>query len=356
MHRSGRLVLIMNRKRLLISTALIALAATVLLIVPDKPNAVYHTNQGHVFGTYYAVQYESTGDLHDSIKAAFASFDASMSMFNPQSTLSRINAGLDSVADAYFVQMYRTAEDVHRLSGGAFDITVAPLVNLWGFGLKNRAHVEAEQVESLLPHVGMEQLSLEPINDGSARFVLRKSDPAVQVDAGAIAKGQSCDIIADLLCRNGCKNYLVDIGGEVVAKGCNAKGNAWRIGITRPIDDASGAKNEVQEVLETKGIALATSGNYRNFYYDGEQKRSHTIDPRTGYPVQHSLLSATVRSSSCMRADALATACMVLGEQAALEMIEADTVSACYLIVAERDGEADSTVMKTVCSSRWRDD
>lgn len=319
----------------------------VLLLVPDQPKATYHTNQGRVFGTYYAIQYECTNDLHDSIRAAFADFDASMSMFNPSSTISRINSGADSLVDAYFEQMYRTAEDIWQLSDGAFDITVAPLVNLWGFGLKNRAHVTQEQVDSLLPHIGMQMIALA---DGC----LHKSDPLVQVDAGAIAKGQSCDIIAALLQRNGCKNYLVDIGGEVVAKGNNAQGVAWRIGVTRPVDDASGAINEVQTVLQTTDIALATSGNYRNFYYDGEQKRSHTIDPRTGYPVQHSLLSATVRSSSCMRADALATACMVLGEENAIRMIEADSVSACYLIVGEPVGE-DSTALRAVCSSRWKE-
>ena len=335
----------MSRKQLLISTAMIALVAVVLLIVPDHPKASYHTNKGYVFGTYYAVQYESVSDLHDSIKATFAAFDASMSMFNPASTISRINSGADSVVDAYFEQMYSTAVDVNRLSGGAFDITVAPLVNLWGFGLKNRAHVTQEQVDNLLPHVGMQKIALA---DG----YLHKSDAQVQVDAGAIAKGQSCDIIAALLQRNGCTNYLVDIGGEVVAKGNNAQGAPWRIGITRPVADTSGEVNEVQTVLQVTDIALATSGNYRNFYYDGEQKRSHTIDPRTGYPVQHSLLSATVRSSSCMRADALATACMVLGEVDALAMIEADSISACYLIVAETNFE-DSTALRIVTSSRW---
>lgn len=340
----------MTRKQILISTGLIALVAIVLLIVPDEPKATYHTDKGEVFGTYYAIQYESVSDLRDSIQTTFAAFDGSMSMFNPQSTLSRINAGTDSVTDIYFLQMYRTAEEVNSLSGGAFDITVAPLVNLWGFGLKNREHVQPEQVESLLPHVGMQKLSLVPLA-GSDRFVLRKADEAVQVDAGAIAKGQSCDIIAALLERNGAANYLVDIGGEIVAKGHNAEEQPWRIGITRPIDDATGTVSEVQTVLQTTGIALATSGNYRNFYYDGVEKRSHTIDPRTGYPVQHSLLSATVRSSSCMRADALATACMVLGEADALQMIEADSLSACYLIVA--DNPDDSTALRTVTSTRW---
>jgi len=349
----------MSRKQLLISTALIALVALVLLVVPDQPKASYHANKGYVFGTYYAIQYESASDLHDSIQKAFAAFDGSMSMFNPQSTISKINAGTDSVVDDCFVQMYRTAVDVNRLSNGAFDITVAPLVNLWGFGLKNRAHVTQEQVDSLLPHVGMEKIELvdsrksKVESEAGSDYVLRKFDEHVQIDAGAIAKGQSCDVIAALLQRNGCTNYLVDIGGEVVAKGKNSQGKPWRIGITRPVDDTSGEVNEVQNVIETTDIALATSGNYRNFYYDGEQKRSHTIDPRTGYPVQHSLLSATVRSNSCMRADALATACMVLGHEDALQMIEADSLSACYLIVADSIIDTDSVALRTICSSRW---
>lgn len=339
----------MTRKQRITSTALIALVAVVLLFWPEHDGLNYYQNKGQVFGTYYAVQYAAKADLHDSIHAAFDAFDASLSMFNPQSTLSRLNNGTDSIVDTYFVQMYRTAEDVHSLSGGAFDITVAPLVNLWGFGLKNKSHVTPEMVDSLLPHIGMEQLSLVMTGNG---YVLRRQDAAVRIDAGAIAKGQSCDMIADLLRRNGCNDYLVDIGGEVVAHGVNSHGQPWRIGITRPIDDASGTVNEVEKVLQTTGIALATSGNYRNFYYDGEQKRSHTIDPRTGYPVQHSLLSATVRSSSCMRADALATACMVLGADDALTMIEQDTLSACLLILSIAN-HPDSTRILT--SSRWTD-
>lgn len=338
----------MTHKQRITSTALIALVAIVLLFLPEHEQLTYHQNKGHVFGTYYSIQYESASDLHDSIRKAFEEFDGSLSMFNPNSTLTRLNNGTDSIADTFFVQMYRTAQEVNTLSGGALDITVAPLVNLWGFGLKNKSHVTAKQVDSLMPHIGMQKTAL--IELPNHRFVLRKQDSSVLLDAGAIAKGQSCDIIAALLVRNGCKNYLVDIGGEVVARGTNSQHKPWRIGITRPIDDATGMVNEVEKVLETTDIALATSGNYRNFYYDGEQKRSHTIDPRTGYPVQHNLLSATVRSCSCMRADALATACMVLGEEEALAMIEADSASACLLIVASAE-HADSTVIRT--SSRW---
>lgn len=354
----------MNRRNLLILSALTVSVAIVVLVIPDKKHAVYHANRGQVFGTYYAIQYECAEDLHDSIKAAFAAFDGSLSMFNKQSVLSRINTGEDSIVDAYFVDMYRTAEEINALSNGAFDITVAPLVNLWGFGFKNRSHVTNAQIDSILPHVGMDKISIhfqDAKEDFSAERVstsqayLVKSDPQVQLDGGAIAKGQSCDMIASLLARHACNNYLVDIGGEVVAIGMNADGRPWRIGITKPIDDSSGTKSEVQKVLHTTKIALATSGNYRNFYYDGDVKRAHTIDPRTGYPVQHNVLSATVSSSTCMRADALATACMVLGSEDALRMIESDTLSSCYLIVSEPSAEGDTSVLKTVTSSRWRE-
>ena len=144
-------------------------------------------------------------------------------------------------------------------------------------------------------------------------------------------------MVADLLQRNDCENYLVDIGGEVVAHGVNDKGQPWRIGITKPNLNNEGAQSELQDILAVTDICMATSGNYRNYYYDGEERRSHTIDPRTGWPVQHSVLSATVVCSTCMRADALATACMVLGADDALDMIARAGDAACYLIVAQGD-------------------
>ena len=139
----------------------------------------------------------------------------------------------------------------------------------------------------------------------------------------------------------------MDIGGEVVAQGLNNQGNAWRVGITRPTIDATGAEKELQEVIASSQLCMATSGNYLQYYIVDGERRSHTIDPRTGYPVQHSLLSATVSASTCMRADALATACMVLGEKAAVEMIEQTEDAACYLIVADNDS------LRIIISQRW---
>ena len=312
----------------------------------DNRQETYYRNEGKVFGTYYNIRYEATEDLQDSIEAALQTFDASLSMFNPHSVLSAVNDNRDTTTDALFEAMWAEAEDVYTLSEGAFDITVAPLVNYWGFGNTSRYRDTEKsinrEIDSIRRFVGFDKVKLIDHH-------VNKSDPRVQIDGGAVAKGQACDVIAELLHNKGCENYLVDIGGEVVAKGKSAKGEPWHIGITKPNTNNEGAQEELQEILAVTDICMATSGNYRNFYYDGDIRRSHTIDPRSGYPVQHSVLSATVVSSRCMRSDALATACMVLGEEAAIEMIEHAGDAACLLIVARGDS------LVTVRSENWEE-
>lgn len=283
----------------------------------------YYSNQGRIFGTYYNIRYAYTRDMKEEIEARLQQFDGSLSTFNPHSVISVLNQGRDTVWDEDFRTMYAMAEEINRLSHGAFDIRVAPLVNAWGFGFKHKETITPELIDSLR----------------QVRNVL---------DASAIAKGQSCDVIGRLLADKGIEDYLVDIGGEVVVRGRNQQGNKWRIGINKPIDDNSQMTSEIETVVETDDVCMATSGNYRNYYYEGEEKRSHTIDPRTGYPVKHNLLSATVTASSCMRADALATACMVLGAEDAMEMIEGIEDAECFLII----GSQDST--QTRQSSGWK--
>ena len=326
-------------------SAVLGLGLAVLLIwgVEDrKAKPSFYRDEGKVFGTYYSIQYEATTDLRDSIQAAFTAFDNSLSMFNSHSIISAVNRNRDTLTDTAFETMWAEAERIYTLSDGAFDITVAPLVNLSGFGFKHRENVTEAQVDSARSLVGFSRVQLTDHR-------VRKADPRMMLDAGAVAKGQSCDMIAALLNRQGCDNYLVEIGGEIVCRGHNSKSQPWHVGITRPQDDVTGEKNDLQEILAVQDICMATSGNYRNFYYDGEQKRSHTIDPRTGYPVQHSLLSATVVSSTCMRADALATACMVLGADRALEMIATAEDAACYLILEKNDS------LVVVTSQNWDD-
>ena len=331
-----------ERKHMISALLGVGLAALLIWGIDDKPKAQYFHNEGKVFGTYYNIRYESTADMEDSIRASFTAFDNSLSMFNPHSILSAINDNRDTTTNAFFETMWSEAERVYALSNGAFDITVAPLVKAFGFGRKSEqmSDISSRTIDSIRQFVGFDKVRLE-------NHKVIKSDPRVMIDGGAVAKGQACDMIAEMLRRQGCNNYLVDIGGEVVAHGVNAKGEPWHIGITKPNLNNEGAQEELQQILAVTDVCMATSGNYRNYYYDGDVRRSHTIDPRTGYPVQHSVLSATIVASTCMRADALATACMVLGADDALDMISRTTDAACYLLVAQKDS------LVVVSSENW---
>lgn len=331
----------MHGKKKWIALALALFGLAVFLFWREDPQVRYYHHQGQVFGTYYNIRYAGTEDLESAIQQRLREFDASLSMFNPNSVISHINSNMCDSTDSLFEDMYAEAYCVSELSHGAFDITVAPLVNLWGFGLRQGEHnaVSQNAIDSVMSFVGYQRIVLYGHR-------LLKDDSRTTLDASAIAKGYGCDVIGTLLRERGCTDYLVEIGGEVVLRGVNDKGNPWRVGISRPTDDA--AVNEYQEVIASSNLNMATSGNYRQFYYRDGERRSHTIDPRTGYPVNHSLLSATVIASSCMRADALATACMVLGVKEALQMIADAADAECYLIV----GEGDSTVV--VQSPGWQ--
>ena len=328
-------------KRLWLLPGLTLLVVILLLLVfrPGGKELHDYHNQGKVFGTYYSIRYLAPQDLEQDILLAFDRFDRSLSMFNPESVISAVNHNRDTVTDAYFEQMFREAMHVSQLSHGAFDITVAPLVNLWGFGFKHREDVTDQKVDSARSLIGYRRVQLIDHH-------VRKDDPRIMLDASAVAKGQACDVIAAVLREHGVEHYLVDIGGEVVAHGERSPGEPWRIGITTPTDDPTGTNDQLQDIVASRDICMATSGNYRNFYYEGSQRRSHTIDPRTGYPVQHSLLSATVVAETCMRADALATASMVLGADSALVMINEAGAKA-YFIVSEGD------TLRVITSKNW---
>lgn len=323
----------MNNRFIRIFTAVaFFIVAIVFLTIenkqPDKPK--YYHNQGQVFGTYYNIRYSAKSNLEKQILASFEEFDNSLSTFNKKSVISRINTNENDSTDAFFRAMFSCAKETYEISEGAFDPTVAPIVNLWGFGFRKKEQATERTIDSLLQFVGFDKVWLK-----DERLV--KATPEIMLDASAIAKGQACDVIAELLRENDCRNYLVDIGGEIVCQGVNNKGEAWKVGINKPVDDKTGSVNELQEIIQSSALCMATSGNYRQFYYEEGQKRSHTIDPRTGYPVKHNLLSATVIAPTCMQADAMATACMVLGEEKALQMTESIENTECYLIYAQGD-------------------
>lgn len=303
------------------------IVASVLIIKNEPP---YHTDRGFIFGTYYNICYKSKENLQHKIDSTLKSVDNSLSPFNKRSVITAINENRDTIVDAQFSEVFALAQEISNTTDGAFDITVAPLVNAWGFGFKQGISVDSITVDSLLQYVGYKSVEL---TDNK----VIKQHPQTMLDCSAIAKGYGCDRVARMLESYGVKDYMVEIGGEVVSKGKNNKSKQWSIGISKPTDDKSGTINELQEILHISGKSVATSGNYRNYRYEDGRKLSHTIDPRTGYPVAHTLLSATVIANDCATADAYATAFMVIGIEKAIEICKQKEIDA-YFIYSTPEG------------------
>ena len=294
----------------------------------------YHKLEGTVFHTIYHITYQGERDYHEEIKQLFKEFDGSLSMFNDTSIITRMNnCDTSVVANRYFRHVFTKAMEVSEATGGAFDITVAPLVNLWGFGFKNSDNVSQAAIDSILQFVGYKTVHLD--EEGH----LHKDDPRTIMDASSIAKGYMSDVVADFLREQGVENYMVEIGGEVALNGVNPKGSRWSIGINKPTDDSTQVNSELQDILYMSEGGVATSGNYRNFYYKDGKKYAHTIDPHTGYPIQQDILSSTVIARDCMTADAYATAFMVLGKEKAMEVLAKDTTLMAYFIVDAPDAD-----------------
>ncbi len=312
---------------------IIALLPAFVFLSACSSRKAYIYNEGPVYGTYYHVVYESPDgtDFHEEIKAKFQEFDLSFSTFNPESVISKINNNQPVEADIWFTRCFEKAQEISDITQGAFDITVAPLVNAWGFGFREKEKVTAELIDSLLQLTGYKKVRLE-----NGQVI--KENPGTMLDMSAIAKGYTSDLIADFLKSKGCENYMVEIGGEVVAKGRNAKGLDWKIGISKPDETGLLTSEELQAIVKLPDHALATSGNYRNFYVEDGKKYAHTINPATGYPVQHSLLSATVLANDCMTADAFATAFMVMGLEKSVELANKLPYLEVYFIYADDTG------------------
>ena len=287
--------------------------------------------EGMVFGTVYHITYQYPTNLEDSITAELQKVDDSLSPFNKQSTITAVNENTDLSADAMLAEVFLLSKRVSQDTFGAFDITVAPLVNLWGFGFKNMENVSQDRVDSLMQYVGFEKVKLE----GNT---ITKTTPEIMLDCSAIAKGYGVDAVGKMLERQGIRSYMVEIGGEVRLRGCNPSGKNWSIGITKPEDDSLSLQSEIERIITTTDVSIATSGNYRNFYVKNNKKYAHTIDPRTGYPVQHSILSATVLAHDCAVADAYATAFMVLGLDSAQIVLNKDTTLKAFFIYTTDDG------------------
>ena len=305
-----------------------------MFIVRQQHSLPYQKDSGFVFGTVYNITYQSEDNLKDEIEAELKRVDNEFSMFNEQSTVSRFNRGEQPQLSEMFLEVYRLACTVNAETDGAFDVTVAPLVNAWGFGFKHEQMPSAHQVDSLRQMIGMQKLQFD---EKACR--LMKQDERMMLDFSAIAKGYGSDCVARLLKKHGIKNFMVEIGGEVVTQGVSPSRVPWRIGVTKPTDDSLQVSQELQTVLNVTDRAMATSGNYRNFYYAGGRKYAHTIDPKSGYPVQHNILSATVLARQCATADAYATSFMVMGLDRAKEVLGRHSDLMAYFIYTDEKGE-----------------
>ena len=287
--------------------------------------------EGAIFGTVYHATYQCDSSLNGKILEELQAVDQSLSMFNPNSTISQINSGKSNETDSLLRTIFHIAREVSQATDGAFDITVAPLVNAWGFGFKHGALPDSLQVDSLRQLIGWNRISLK-----NNKFF--REDPRMIIDLSAVAKGFGSDCVAQMFRKHGINNFMIEIGGEVVTSGVSPKAKAWRIGVNKPQEDSTSTSNELQTILQMNNCAMATSGNYRNFYIDNGRKIAHTIDPKTGYPVQHSILSSTVIAPTCAIADAYATAFMVLGLEKSLQVLDKHPELMAYFIHTDKEG------------------
>jgi thiamine biosynthesis lipoprotein len=296
---------------------------------------------GEAQGTYYAITYFARDTLvgQSEIDSLLDAFDRSASIWVRESIISKVNNNTPGVKlDDHFIEIFKQSKRIWKETNGAFDITVGSLVNAWGFGFKNKIPVTQGVVDSLLVLVNFAGIKLQ--NGG-----VIKDNPNIQIDYNAIAQGYSVDLVGGFLKSKGIDRYLIDIGGEVLARGNKPNGKHWIVGIEKPAEEASSAR-KLEAKIEIQDKAIATSGNYRKFYEENGIRYSHTIDPKTGYPAKHTLLSATIMSDSASIADAYATALMVMGLEDAKIFLQKKTDLEAFLIYSTVDGNYETWATK----------
>lgn len=307
----------MRRKKILsIFLPAFASALCACLLWGCKSDEKYYTVEGVIWRTGYHITYSGDGDMSDSILSTLHKVENSVSVFTPGSVVSRVNSNETEDIDSIFSKVYSISLRISRESEGYFDPTLAPLIELYGFAGCEGRIPDKESTDSIISFIGIEKSSV-------ASGKIRKSDPRMRFNFSAIAKGYGCDAVGEMLRRNGCKDYMVEIGGEIAVAGSNPTGGKWRVQVDKPVFSADSVIHDAQVVIEVSDCGVATSGNYRNFRENGEGKRiGHTFDPHTGLPAENDMLSATIVASGCMEADAYATACMAMGFDKASAMVE----------------------------------
>ena len=289
--------------------------------------------EGQAQGTSYHITYFDTvnRNLHPEIETILSDFDKSVSTYVPTSIISRINANEKKViVDKYFTTCFNKAKEVWKNTNGAFDPTVYPLVNAWGFGPGKKQKIEKTKIDSILKFVGFQLIQLK------GNKVIKK-DSRVSLDFNAFAQGYSVDVVSEFLNSKGIHSYIVEIGGEVYAKGKKPNGEYWKIGIEKPIDNKE-SSNDLKAIVTLENLAIATSGNYRRFVLEDGVKYHHHLDPKTGYPTKNNLLSASVFAKECISSDANATGILVMGLDKAKEFLAIHTELQAYLIYSDDKG------------------
>jgi thiamine biosynthesis lipoprotein len=323
------------------------LSLVILISCKEKKAEILSFN-GFTQGTTYSIVYVNNKNISaevmkGKIEKILHDFDMSLSLYKDSSIICRLNRNEDVLPDTFFTEVFEKSAIVSKMTNGAFDITVAPLVKAWGFGPDEHKNFSAAKLDSLLKLVGMEKVSIV-----NGRLV--KTNPAITLDVNAIAQGYSVDVVCRAFDKLGFHNYLIEIGGEVRATGTK-DGARWRIGIDKPIDNNMSPGEDLEAVIGITDKALATSGNYRKFYVEDGIKYSHTIDPKTGYPAKNRLLSASIIASDCAMADGIATACMVMGKEGAIDFITKNTQFEAYFVFSDDAGNMKTWTSPGLASS-----
>ncbi|WP_191135344.1 FAD:protein FMN transferase [Pasteurella canis] len=329
----------------MMTSALVAFSTLLLVACEKSPEMV--TLTGKTMGTTYSVKYVDNGQfqikseaMHAGIESVLRDVNNKMSTYIASSELSMFNqyTQIDTPIEISADLATVLAESIrlNKVTDGALDVTIGPIVNLWGFGPEKRTTPESmeEQLEKRRAWVGIEKLVLTQEGE---KFFLQKAVPQLYIDLSSIAKGFGVDKVAAYVSSQGADNYLVEIGGEIRAKGKNLEGKNWQIAIEKPSFDGSRA---VSQIIGLKNLAMATSGNYRNYFEENGRRFSHEIDPKTGYPIDHRLASITVLADSTMTADGLSTGLYVLGEEKALEVAEKYNLLVYLITKTEKGFEA----------------
>ena len=312
-------------------------ALIVLILIncgADKP-ANYRKISGFTQGTTFHITYEdkTDKDLSGQVDSIFRAFDLTFSEYIPNSIVSRINRNDSTVElNDKFIDVYKKSVEINKDTHGAFDLTVGPLVNAWGFGPEKKAIIDSSKIDSIMQYIGMEKIHLKGRK-------LVKDLPGIKIDLNSIAQGYSVDVIYRYFEKLGIKNFMVEIGGEVRTKGKNPDGKIWRIGVDKPGDGRSPMGENLQTVILLDNKSATTSGNYRKFFEKNGRKYSHIIDPHTGYPYDNNLLSVTVIAKDGLTADGYDTPLMVLGLEKARDFLRSHPELEAYMIYSDEKGQ-----------------